>query len=365
MRWRFRIAGPARRRLLITLALFVIAAGAVYGFRKLGKDFRWDLFLATFHSLRPAWLATAVLIILLTYVVRALRWRIMLLPLRPHPGVWSLISATCIGFTAVTLFGRPGELVRPWLISVRERVPLSSQLAAWLLERIYDLLMVLLIFGVSLTRTPGDLSSFGPAIQWVFRTGGYLAAGLGVACVGILVMVSQFSDTSRRRLTDALGFLPDKFHRRLDGLIAAFTSGMSSARSRRQVAALLGWSVVEWFLIAVATQALFWSIPATAHFRWFETLLFLGFVAFGGVVQIPGIGGGLQVAAVIVLTELLGVPLASATGVAILFWAVTFLLIVPIGLILMFVEGVKLSSLRHIGETAGVAATAPEGEARP
>ena len=66
----------------------------------------------------------------------------MMLPLRPDVGLRSLISATAVGFTAVVFFGRPGEFVRPWLISVRERVPFSSQLAAWFIERIFDLLSV-------------------------------------------------------------------------------------------------------------------------------------------------------------------------------------------------------------------------------
>ena len=45
------------------------------------------------------------------------------------------------------LSGRPGELIRPYLIAVREKTPFSSQMAIWLLERIWDLLIVLAMFG--------------------------------------------------------------------------------------------------------------------------------------------------------------------------------------------------------------------------
>ena len=44
----------------------------------------------------------------------------------------------------------------------------------------------------------------------------------------------------------------------------------------------------------------------------------MGFVSFGGVVQIPGVGGGTQVVAVLVLTELFGVRLELATSFALL-----------------------------------------------
>ena len=38
----------------------------------------------------------------------------------------------------MVILGRAGELVRPYLISLKEQVPFSSQMAAWLLERILD-----------------------------------------------------------------------------------------------------------------------------------------------------------------------------------------------------------------------------------
>jgi glycosyltransferase 2 family protein len=284
----------------------------------------------------------------------------MIRPLAPKPGLLRILSATCIGFTAITLFGRAGEVVRPWLIAARERVPVSSQLAAWLLERIYDLLAVLVIFGYALSQAPGDVLKFRPETRWVLQTGGYLAAGIALVCIAVLVMVNRFSETSRARLTAALGFLPAKFHGRVDSLIHAFTSGMSSTRSGRQVALLLLWTVVDWALVAAATVALFRSLPATAGFGAIEAMMFLGFAAFGGAVQIPGIGGGTQVAAVLVLTELLGMDLEPASGVAILFWALGFLLIVPIGLVLMVHDGIKLRSLRHLSEAEATAVPTTE-----
>jgi glycosyltransferase 2 family protein len=328
----------------------VIVGVAGYAFLRLRGEFRWDLFLAAFKTLDPFWLAIACLMILLSYVVRALRWRIMLRPLQPHPHLWNLISATCIGFTAVTLFSRPGELVRPYLISVRERVPFSSQLAAWLLERIYDLMMVLLIFGFALTRMPKHRGDIGPGLSWVIATGGYLAAGLGLACVIILVAASRFSDATRQRLTAALTFLPPRVHEKAGKFVEAFTSGVACTRNLRQVTQLFLWSIVEWVLIASCTLCLFRAFQATSHMGLVEVSIFLGLVSFGSIVQIPGIGGGMQVAGVLVLTKFLGLRFEPAASVSLLFWFLGFVLIVPFGLTLMFVEGVKLKSLRHIGE---------------
>ena len=351
-----------RRRLIVAAVIVLLIAAGWYALERLrGEEFRWDVFFSTFRSVHPGWFAISAVLLLSTYLVRAIRWGIMIRPICPDWHVWRILSATCIGFTAITLFGRPGEIVRPWLIAARERLPVSSQLAAWLLERIYDLLAVLAIFGFALSQTPGDVSQFSPAVRWVFQTGGYVAAGLALVCVGVLVMVNRFSEASRRRLTEALRFLPDRLHAKVDELIAAFTSGMSSTRSGRQVGLLLLWTIVDWGLIAASTHALLQSVPATGNFGWMESMLFLGFVAFGGAIQIPGIGGGTQVAAVVVLTELLGLQLEQATGMAILFWALAFVMIMPVGFALMVHDGIRLRSLRHLGEE-GASAAVPATE---
>ena len=60
-------------------------------------------------------------------------------PFAPHARFLKVLSATVIGFTGIVLLGRPGELIRPYLIAVRERTSFSSQMAIWLLERIWDL----------------------------------------------------------------------------------------------------------------------------------------------------------------------------------------------------------------------------------
>jgi hypothetical protein len=90
------------------------------------------------------------------------------------------------------------------------------------------------------------------------------------------------------------------------------------------------------------------AYPPTAAFGIFDAAVLTGFVAFGSVVQLPGIGGGMQVAAILVLTELFGLPFEAAAAAALLLWALSWLTVVPIGVAVAFAEGLKWSSLRHI-----------------
>jgi hypothetical protein len=81
-----------------------------------------------------------------------------------------------------------------------------------------------------------------------------------------------------------------------------------------------------------------------------DVLILTGFVSFGSIVQIPGVGGGTQVVSVLVLTELFGVRLELATAFALLLWILTFVAIVPVGLLVALKQGLDWQSLRHIRE---------------
>ena len=111
----------------MTTTLLVVALAVLFVFRWRREGFNWGDFAATFAELRWGWLGAAAALSVASYFGRALRWAIFIRPLRPDVSVWRLFSATAIGFTAIVIFGRPGEVVRPYLIAVKEKVPFSSQ----------------------------------------------------------------------------------------------------------------------------------------------------------------------------------------------------------------------------------------------
>jgi glycosyltransferase 2 family protein len=343
---------PKHSRLFVVmggLSLAVIALLIVL-WRWRGTHFDWNRFFATLTAVDGSWLTGSIILMLLTYFGRALRWEVMLRPLRPRANLWNLCSATVIGFTAIVLLGRAGELVRPYLIAVKENVPFSSQMAAWLLERVLDAVVVLLIFGFALTQTPADGANAGAGLHWVLKTGGYVVAAICLACMFFLFLFRNFSDTAQRRILSALTFLPEARYKRIEATLTAFVQGMQSTRDKGFLALLLFYTVLEWAVIVAGYYFLFRAFSATAGFALVDIIVFVGFVSFGSIVQIPGIGGGVQVATVIVLTELFGLSFESATGMALLIWVLSFLIIVPFGLLFAFHEGINWRKFKHLPE---------------
>jgi len=237
----------------------ILLALLAYRFR--ATPFQWKLFLATFYRVNWIWMAASILLMLLTYVGRALRWEVMLRPLGTRVSLRQLTYDTAIGFTAVVLLGRPGELVRPYLISLSSGVPFSSQMAAWLLERMLDLLVVLLLFGFGLTRIPSHGLALGPGLRWVLGAGGYLVTFIGAACLLFLVLFRNFSGSTRRRLLSALTFLPAKHQERADRMLAAFSQGMESTRDPVFLILLVTYTTLEWAIILGSYYTLFHSFP--------------------------------------------------------------------------------------------------------
>ena len=176
--------------------LAVAAAGVGLVWRFSNPVFDWHLAAAAIAGLDWVWLGISLLPVAGAYYGRALRWAVFLKPLKTHPSVHNLLSATLIGFTAITLFGRAGEFVRPYLIAVKEKVPFPSQLAAWLLERIFDLLMALLVFAFALMRMHFDWSARGSEDR--LGPGRRRALVVAASCLGLLVLLFAYAISPSR-----------------------------------------------------------------------------------------------------------------------------------------------------------------------
>jgi uncharacterized protein (TIRG00374 family) len=336
--------------LLIALLLVAGIAGGIYRWRTSG--FHWAEFVSDIRNMDRWWLSLSLALMFSAYVIRAARWMVMLRPVSPTARFWDVLSATCIGFTAVVFFGRAGEAVRPYLIAAKSETAFSSQIAAWLVERILDLLMIVIVFAVALTQVAHSSIQPSPKMDATLHTAGYLGAFLGVVMVLFLVGLERFKGNVQKRLLSALEFLPNRVRMKIELYLAEFEKGMESLRSTTSVLLMLGLSVLDWTAIAASFVYLARAYPATADLSVSDVVILLGFVAFGSVLQLPGIGGGMQIVAALVLTEFYGLTLEAASGFALLLWVISFVIIVPFGVVLAFHEGIKWRSLKDLRSTS-------------
>ena len=196
---------------------------------------RWEL-LALVFVLAPA----------INIGVRAVRWRILLWPVRRLP-VSSCASATAIGlFANNVLPARIGEFVRAYALARRERVPTGTALGGLFLERMFDgfALVGMLWVLKRLVELPAWADTTVTLAFWIFV--GFLAFQvLLVARPGAVIGSAQWI---RRRLFGG------RFEEALEGALATFVDGFHLLRRPGLVAVSAVLAVAQWMLITL----LFW-----------------------------------------------------------------------------------------------------------
>ena len=106
---------------------------------------------------RPSWLAAAVLMTFVTYLLRARRWLALLAPLG-KARFRTAFRTTVIGFTATYLLPlRPGEVLRAYLLARQEGFPAPATFATVVVERALDLTVILLLFAASVPFVATDM----------------------------------------------------------------------------------------------------------------------------------------------------------------------------------------------------------------
>jgi glycosyltransferase 2 family protein len=330
------------------IAVALVIGAMVFLYSRLGETgFAWTRFAGVLRAVDLRWLAWANLLILFAFLIRALRWKVMIRPLAPQATLLQMTSATFVGFTAMILFGRAGEPVRPYLIARKYGLAFSTQVAAWFVERVLDLLMVLAIFGLALTQVhSGSTSSFALAL----RGAGWIAGGTGLGCLLALVALRRYRGQIRAGIDRATAPLPERLMKKVQGIVQAFDDGMQSTRDPAILLELVGLTVVEWIIVASSFLSVMQAFPASARLSLSDVMATMGVVTFAGVVQIPGVGGGMQIATVLMLTEVYGVGVEAASGIALVLWATNFLSALPLGLVFAFREGLRWRTMRHMGE---------------
>jgi glycosyltransferase 2 family protein len=328
-----------------TIAVFVFLSIVLLAAWYRYSSFRWDLFTDTLRDLNWKWLAAGATLAFLSYLGRAGRWKVMMLPARSRLG--SILAATLIGFSAVVVFGRAGEIVRPILISREHRSTLAGQAAVWVLERLFDLLLILLLFGVGLAESESFRVRSGSILLPVLRVGGgVVMVAAGAACA-MLYLLARHPARCGDQLLKALSFLPAGIFKRVERTLGSFLRGAECiSRPSIMVSSLL-LTALEWAIVLGAVWCYFQAHPALRGYGLLDVAMYLGFVSIGSIVQLPGIGGGVQIVSVIVLTELFHTPVEVATGLSLLVWIGLALIVLPFGIPLALVRHIKFSEFRQ------------------
>ena len=322
------------RKSLFLLVLAAIVLLLIY--RLAGGDFDWRLFFSSLWNVRPGWIAMSIIFTFLGYVFRAFRWQVLLHRLKSiHLG--SLVSATFIGFSAIFIFGRAGELVRPIWITRREQIPLSASLATIIVERFLDSLMLIVLFGWSLLLV--DLPVAAGAALTLMKDTAWVMVISSIAAIIVLFFF-------RSNIDRIVAFIPFV---RISSLLRNFSEGLSFLDERRSFGLAVAHSAAVWITIVLQ----FWFMLLGMHFDFSisaATLVMVG-AAIGSIAQIPGVGGGFQAGYVFCMTTFFIVPPEQAIATSLLAWVSSNVPTLVVSGLYMISHGLSLRDLKTAAVT--------------
>jgi uncharacterized protein (TIRG00374 family) len=349
-----------KKRIVASAVVFLILAVLLYLQYRHWQSFDWATFWNQTHRINKVKVLRGVGWIYIAYVLRALRWKIFLKPVRPKATTMEMLSPTLIGFTGLALLGRAGEFIRPYLIARRTALPFSSQLAVWAVERIFDVgaftvLMVLAIF------LPSALPAIPhPEYYLRFREGGFLLIGLVLITTLAAIVIRRSGDAVAQWVEERFGHLSANFGHKLAQKVREFGAGLDTIHGPLSMLWLSLVSVGMWYIIALAYKEVTHSYGLEAlEIPVSQILILMGASMVGSMLQLPAVGGGSQMATIAALSSVFDVPPEVAASCGILLWLVTFAAVIPLGLALSHHERL---SLRKLSEESH---KAEESETRP
>jgi len=296
-------------------------------------------------SARMTWVLAAAGSSLLAILLRAQRWRLLLKPVAAVP-LGPAFSATAIGFAATAVLPlRLGEVIRPAVLARRVGFGVSPALSSVVLERLFDMLFVLLCFlALSLIfPLPADL-----------RRAALVLGTAGVAGFVLLLVASRNRARAVRLLDALLAWVPAAVGRVVRPLATGFLDALGALESVRIVGGVVGYSALLWSANALPFLFSLLALGIAAPLVSAALACVVIVAAFVFMPQAPGFLGTWQAGCVVAL-DLFGVPKDLAVGFSLLTWVIQMLINIPLGGYFASREDVSLRQLVRGGAPAPAA----------
>lgn len=277
-----------------------------------------------FGSIRYEYLLPVLLMVLGSLYLRSYRWGVMIRNLVRLDQV-TLFRFSAIGFMAIgVLPARLGEFVRPYLVKQHSGVRMSATMATVVLERLFDLLTLMIFLFIVLVKIP---------LKDEFFKAGCIMLTIALALLAVFVVLGTRREFAARLIAKAVGWLPDRIGKPAGHFAESFLEGLQLLPDVKKTAWVLVLSLCIWLMTGLSNYFMFYAFNMDLSV--FHAFALLAIVALGVMIPAaPGFVGTFHYACVLGLTAF-GIPKSEAFSYAV---AVHFMQMAPvilIGLVLL------------------------------
>jgi glycosyltransferase 2 family protein len=314
-------ARPRRARLILNLVTVVVTvAFSYYALSDIKLSLAW-------HALRTTdgwWLVVALVAFALGNLARALRWRSLFAPWR-RPPLGAVANAMLVGYLYNNILpARAGEAARVVVLTQRSETPPVEIVGTILLERLYDVLGILVVFFVA--------EPWLPHVSW-FGAAAVAAIVLAVLIAGAATILAVFGDKPLRLLLRPLGRFSLFSGERLDRTVDELTHGLSGLRHPLLALEAFVWTILAWLMTALCAYLV--SLAFHLHLPFACGVLVAVAIGGGMILPSPPAAVGVFEGAALIALDAYHVPHSSALPYAVVLHLINFVPFVIVGALLL------------------------------
>lgn len=298
----------------------------------------------------PRWLALSLATMLVNLAIRALRWQYLLAPLGKTSFANSF-RATAVGFAANAIFpARAGEVIRPYFLARHESMSATGAFATVLIERVLDMLTVLVLLASFLFVFGRQFRATSPAVWTAIKWAGATAGAAAIAALVVMFVLAGDPVRLARGMLRLERVVPSVLAGMIARVAEKFARGLAAVRRPGRLLVALAWSFPLWLSIAAGIWAVAvafrFAVPFTGSF------LLVALLVVGVAVPTPGYIGGFHEAFRIGATTFFGAPDEAAVGAAIVLHAFSILPALLLGLFFAAQVGLNFSTMQRLADQA-------------
>ncbi len=282
-----------------------------------------------------------VFIIFLGTFLRALRWKYMIISFKENVRLKNLLEAVIIGYGVNVALPRFGEIARSLYIGSAERISRSSALGTIVVERVFDLIFLILSVLISLLIFGDELSS---RYGWIYNSI-YFGTVILIFAFVFLFLVIKFQNIIVEKIDKLFNKLNLKLFNRATEITSKVIDGFDSIKTKENYFMIFILTAVLWFTYAFGSYIglLALNMDKIQHVDFASGLIIMSITTFGIMIPIPGSTGSYHAFCKSVLTMLLGFDVKISLAYAVLTHLLNTLPFVIVTSYILIKKGIKKS----------------------
>jgi len=307
------------------------------------KGINFDELLNTLAGANYFWLVLFFLIQIVSHLIRAWRWKYLLNHLKQDISIRNLFSSIMIGYMVNNFIPRGGEIARPYSLGKLENISVSSSFATVIVERVIDVLSLLLLVIFILIYNYDLLISNFP---WL-RIAVIISVIISIVGFGFLALLSLKTEIAFGWIKKITGFLPAKLSGKIESLLRSFIEGLLVIKNPKNYIYIIIFTALLWAVYTLQWYVPFYSFNMVDDYSLtiFSALMLNVIVAIGIMIPVPGATGTYHAFCIQSLTGLFLVNGATAAAYATVTHAVGLIGITIVGLYFFMKDNMKLSTI--------------------